>query len=78
MRLGYNWQFGPFELIDQLGTGWFADRLAAEGRPVPELLRLARGAARSIASRTASWSSWASTAATCRWNGPTASWCWPM
>ena len=43
MRLGYNWQFGPFELIDQLGTGWFADRLAAEGRPVPELLRLARG-----------------------------------
>ena len=43
MRLGYNWRFGPFELIDQLGTGWFADRLAAEGRPVPELLRLARG-----------------------------------
>jgi 3-hydroxyacyl-CoA dehydrogenase len=43
LRLGYNWQFGPFELIDQLGTAWFADRLAAEGRPVPELLRLARG-----------------------------------
>ena len=43
MRLGYNWRLGPFELIDQLGTGWFADRLAAEGRPVPELLRLARG-----------------------------------
>ena len=43
MRLGYNWQFGPFELIDQLGTDWFVDRLAAEGRPVPELLRLARG-----------------------------------
>src|SRR4051794_15061603 len=43
MRLGYNWQFGPFELIDQLGTDWLADRLAAEGRPVPELLRLARG-----------------------------------
>ena len=42
MRLGYNWRFGPFELIDQLGAGWFADRLAAEGRPVPELLRLAR------------------------------------
>ena len=43
MRLGYNWRFGPFELIDQLGTGWFCDRLRAEGRPVPELLRLARG-----------------------------------
>ncbi|HEX6013955.1 MAG TPA: 3-hydroxyacyl-CoA dehydrogenase NAD-binding domain-containing protein [Geminicoccaceae bacterium] len=41
MRLGYNWRFGPFELIDQLGAGWFADRLRAEGRPVPELLSLA-------------------------------------
>ena len=42
MRLGYNWRFGPFELIDQLGTGWFCDRLRAEGRPVPELLSLAQ------------------------------------
>jgi 3-hydroxyacyl-CoA dehydrogenase len=41
MRLGYNWRFGPFELIDQLGTGWFCDRLRAEGRSVPELLGLA-------------------------------------
>ena len=31
MRLGYNWKFGPFELIDQLGTGWFADRLRRRG-----------------------------------------------
>ena len=42
MRLGYNWRFGPFELIDQLGTGWFCDRLRAEGRAVPELLSLAQ------------------------------------
>ncbi len=42
MRLGYNWQYGPFELIDRLGAGWFADRLAAEGRPVPPLLDRAR------------------------------------
>ena len=54
MRLGYNWQFGPFELIDQLGAGWFAERLRAEGRPVPALLRAGAEAARSIASRTAS------------------------
>ena len=39
MRLGYNWKFGPFELIDQLGSGWFAERLRADGRPVPKLLR---------------------------------------
>ena len=43
MRLGYNWKFGPFELIDQLGTGWFADRLRADGLPVPKLLEMANG-----------------------------------
>jgi 3-hydroxyacyl-CoA dehydrogenase len=41
MRLGYNWKWGPFELIDQLGAPWLADHLAAEGIPVPALLRLA-------------------------------------
>ncbi len=41
MRLGYNWKFGPFELIDQLGAAWFAARLAKEGLPVPALLTLA-------------------------------------
>ena len=35
MRLGFNWQFGPFELIDKLGAGWFVDKLKAEGKPVP-------------------------------------------
>ncbi|MEQ8964324.1 MAG: 3-hydroxyacyl-CoA dehydrogenase NAD-binding domain-containing protein [Azospirillaceae bacterium] len=43
MRLGYNWKFGPFELIDQLGADWFADRLAADGQAVPPLLEAARG-----------------------------------
>ena len=38
MRLGYNWKYGPFELIDQLGAGWLAERLRAEGRPVPPFL----------------------------------------
>lgn len=38
MRLGYNWKFGPFELIDQIGVKWFADRLKEEGRPVPSIL----------------------------------------
>lgn len=43
MRLGYNWKAGPFELIDQLGTGWFAEKLAAEGKPVPHMLKVAAG-----------------------------------
>lgn len=38
MKLGYNWKHGPFELIDQLGTSWFVERLRAEGMPVPPLL----------------------------------------
>ncbi|MEK0085937.1 3-hydroxyacyl-CoA dehydrogenase NAD-binding domain-containing protein [Benzoatithermus flavus] len=43
MRLGYNWKYGPFELIDRLGTGWLAEQLQAAGRPVPPLLALAAG-----------------------------------
>ncbi|ATE66931.1 3-hydroxyacyl-CoA dehydrogenase/enoyl-CoA hydratase family protein [Rhizorhabdus dicambivorans] len=38
MKLGYNWKYGPFELIDQLGAKAFAERLASEGRPVPAIL----------------------------------------
>ena len=41
MRLGYNWKRGPFELIDEVGADWFADKLAQEGREVPPLLRAA-------------------------------------
>ena len=43
MRLGYNWRWGPFELIDKLGTAWFADRLRSEGKAVPKLLEVAAG-----------------------------------
>ncbi|MBW6528936.1 enoyl-CoA hydratase/isomerase family protein [Sphingomonas sp. RHCKR7] len=38
MKLGYNWKFGPFELIDRLGPGELAERLRAEGRAVPAIL----------------------------------------
>lgn len=41
MKLGYNWRYGPFELIDRLGSGKLAERLKAEGRPVPPLLEVA-------------------------------------
>ncbi len=43
MRLGYNWKFGPFELIDQLGSGWFAERLKEDGQDVPKILEIAAG-----------------------------------
>lgn len=38
MRLGTNWKSGPFEMIDQLGPKWFADKLKSEGIAVPPLL----------------------------------------
>ncbi len=38
MRLGYNWRWGPFELIDRLGADRLADGLRAMGKPVPKLL----------------------------------------
>jgi 3-hydroxyacyl-CoA dehydrogenase len=43
MRLGYAWKRGPFEMIDQLGTAWFADALKAAGEPVPRMLGVAAG-----------------------------------
>ena len=43
MRFGYNWKFGPFELIDQLGSGWFAERLKKDGMEVPKFLEIAAG-----------------------------------
>ncbi len=41
MRLGFNWRYGPFELLDRLGLEWFRDKLAQQptSLPVPQLLR---------------------------------------
>jgi len=43
MKLGYNWKYGPFELIDRIGVADFVARLEAEGRRVPDVLRVADG-----------------------------------
>ena len=43
MKLGYNWKYGPFELIDRIGGAAFVARLEAEGRAVPAILRVAAG-----------------------------------
>jgi 3-hydroxyacyl-CoA dehydrogenase len=41
MKLGYNWKAGPFEMIDRIGAAYLAGRFEAEGKSVPDLLRLA-------------------------------------
>ncbi|MBE0434825.1 MAG: enoyl-CoA hydratase/isomerase family protein [Methylomicrobium sp.] len=38
MRLGYNWRYGPFELLDRLGIDWFVESLHGEDHSVPSLL----------------------------------------
>jgi len=38
MRLGYNWKYGPFELLERVGVDWFVGRLHAENRQIPLLL----------------------------------------
>ena len=43
MKAGYAWKYGPFEQIDQLGTGYFVARLEKEGMAVPALLKTANG-----------------------------------
>lgn len=49
MKLGYNWKFGPFELIDRMaegsesGVAYFVKRLQADGINVPQILAQANG-----------------------------------
>jgi 3-hydroxyacyl-CoA dehydrogenase len=38
MRLGYNWKYGPFEMIDKIGPAWLAGKIKEKGLPVPPLL----------------------------------------
>jgi 3-hydroxyacyl-CoA dehydrogenase len=39
MKLGYSWNKGPFEMIDDLGPAWFRERIAADGMAVPAVLQ---------------------------------------
>ncbi len=49
MRMGYNWKYGPFELIDRLategktGASWLMEALQAEGMAVPAILTEGQG-----------------------------------
>ena len=40
MRWGFNWAKGPFAMLDAIGPERFAERLRAEGRPIPNMLSL--------------------------------------
>lgn len=38
MKLGYNWKFGPFELIDQIGAAHFKEKLIQQNIKIPEVI----------------------------------------
>lgn len=44
METGYGWRCGPFRLLDELGAADVANRLAADGQPVPPFLERAAAA----------------------------------
>ena len=41
MRLGYGWDYGPFELIDVLGADWLCQQMASRDMIIPPLLQQA-------------------------------------
>ncbi len=43
MRLGYNWRFGPFELLDLIGTADFTARMIVDGQDCSSFLQQADG-----------------------------------
>ena len=38
IRLGFNWQQGPFELLDKIGKEWFIDKAQKDGFSIPKFL----------------------------------------
>jgi 3-hydroxyacyl-CoA dehydrogenase len=44
MRWGFNWQKGPFELLDQIGPGRMIETLERDGKPLPRLLDVLKNA----------------------------------
>jgi 3-hydroxyacyl-CoA dehydrogenase len=43
MKTGYNWKFGPFEMMDKLGIDWLIEKWKAEGKSIPPILEKAKG-----------------------------------
>ncbi len=39
MKWGFNWEIGPFEMIDAIGVNNFVKRSESEGIPVPDVLK---------------------------------------
>ncbi|NOQ15200.1 MAG: 3-hydroxyacyl-CoA dehydrogenase [Methyloprofundus sp.] len=49
MRQGYNWRYGPFELLDRLGIEWFTEKLRQQQERLPELISNTKSLYRSAA-----------------------------
>jgi 3-hydroxyacyl-CoA dehydrogenase len=43
LKLGFNWKFGPFELLDQAGVNWLIAKLEDHQINIPPILKAAKG-----------------------------------
>lgn len=43
LKMGFNWKFGPFELMDQIGTDYLVEKWQAEGKEIPAIIESAKG-----------------------------------
>jgi len=41
LRDGYGWEFGPFEMLDRLGSAWLMEVAGKQGLPSPEFIKQA-------------------------------------
>jgi 3-hydroxyacyl-CoA dehydrogenase len=43
MKDGYNWKYGPFEMLDKIGLDYFVKRATKDGVEIPPVLKMAAG-----------------------------------
>jgi 3-hydroxyacyl-CoA dehydrogenase len=43
MKWGFNWKYGPFEMMDKIGTDWLIAEMKAANMSIPPLLQHAQG-----------------------------------
>lgn len=43
MKWGFNWKYGPFEMMDKIGVDWLIAEMEKAGMAIPQLLQHAKG-----------------------------------
>jgi 3-hydroxyacyl-CoA dehydrogenase len=51
MKLGFNWKYGPFEIIDKLGIDWLNKQFKSVGKVMPELPNMSKASMIKVANK---------------------------